>query len=346
MAINVSKPEIRVGIAGFDHVYLASSGITTVANDPHATLTMLAHRDARYVAPLAADVGARFSPVLTDVLDAEIDLLVTACATRDNAALVAEAARRGIAVVSVKPFAMDRSSADDVVAAVDESGSIFIGADAGWRLQPAMQLLKRWIDDGTVGGVRSVLGVFRAPLPDVQWLSPRETGRSWWLDPENVFGGGWLDHAIYFVDLLRWLGSDEIADIRGTVANLQHAAEALEDYGAAEMRLAGGGAVHIECGWTVASEPELLRELHVVGANGQAVWTTRGSLGVGTLDVTRLPSGETGWATADLRGLPVVSLVEHAIAAVRGETQPVASVHDARANLEVCLTFYERAERI
>ena len=338
--------EIRVGIAGFDHVYFAGSALTTVARDPHATLTMLAHRDPRYVAPLAADVGARFSPVLTDVLDAEIDLLVTACSTRDNAALVSEAARRGIAVVSVKPFAMDRSSADDVVAAVDESGTLFIGADAGWRLQPTMQRLKQWVEDDTIGRIRSAMGVFRAPLPDVWWLSPRETGRSWWLDPDCVFGGGWLDHAIYFVDLLRWLGNDEFAEVRGRVANLRHPTEPLEDYGDAQLRMAGGGVVHLECGWTVASESELLRELHIVGANGQAVWTTRGSLGVGTLDVTRQPSGEAGWATQDLSGSPVVSLVEHAIVVMRGEAQAVASVHDARASLEVCLAFYERAERI
>jgi predicted dehydrogenase len=161
-----------------------------------------------------------------------------------------------------------------------------------------------------------------------------------------VFGGGWLDHAIYFVDLLRWLGSDEVAEVRGRVANLRHASESLEDYGDAALRFVSGGVAHVECGWTVATGPELLRELHFVGASGQAVWTTRGSLGVGTLDATRRPSGEIGWVAQDLSVSPVVTLVEHAMAVMRGEVDAVASIHDARANLEVCLAFYERAERL
>ena len=172
------QADVRVGIAGFDHVYAADIVLTTVAKDPHATVAFLAHSDAQRVAPLARSIGAPFRDVLADVLDADIDLLVTACATVENAALVTAAARRGIGVVSVKPFAMDRASADGVVTAVEDGGGLFLGAEAGWRLLPSAQLLKRWVADGTVGPLRTASGVFRSPLPDVRWLSPRETGRT------------------------------------------------------------------------------------------------------------------------------------------------------------------------
>ena len=161
-----------------------------------------------------------------------------------------------------------------------------------------------------------------------------------------MFGGGRLDHAIYFVDLLRWLSDDEFEGIRGRISNLQHKTEPLEDYGDAQMRMWRGGMVHLECGWTVTDGTGILRELHITGVNGQAVWTTRGSLGVGGLEVTQRSPGGSGWVTPDLRAARVVPVVEHAIAVLRGEAEVVASVHDARANLEACLAFYERAERV
>ena len=59
-------------------------------------------------------------------------------------------------------------------------------------------------------------------------------------------GGGWLDHAIYYIDMLRWLFDSEVVRVSGEISNLKHPTEALEDFGVGNLVFDGSIRTQLE----------------------------------------------------------------------------------------------------
>ena len=169
---------IRVGIAGFDHFFAGLGAVRELARDPDAELVILAHHDAERARQTAEQSGAQWTTNYTDVVNADIDLLITACPTSQNADLVIAAANQGKHILSVKPFAMNLAEADSIVAAVKRAGVRFMSFDASWRFNPLYQQVKRWLDAGELGRPLSAFCLLRSSLPAFVWFgNPYEAGR-------------------------------------------------------------------------------------------------------------------------------------------------------------------------
>ena len=340
---------IRVGMAGMDHFFAALSALPALAQSPHARLEIVAHRDGGR----AREVAQRFNAHATTdyqsvVASDDVDLVITACPTSENAALCVEAARRGKHILSVKPFAMNLTEADAILDAVRRAGVHFMSFDSNGRVSPRQQQFKTWIKEGRLGRPISAFCLLRSAMPEIAWMgAPLVRARTWWMDPSQVPGGGWIDHAIYEIDFLRWLLDDEVERISGETANLKHLDEPLEDFGVAVVKMKSGFVATVEVTWT-AEFSGLVMSTHLVGTGGQVL---EQSVMTGTLPTFKMDTRLQRIEYADpILGWQEVtpparegSLVTHMVDVIRGEASPVADGSDARANLAACLAFYQAA---
>ena len=330
---------IRVGIAGFDHFYAGLGALKALKEDPNVTLVIAAHNDLDRLREAVAPLEPKLTTNYREVVDADIDLLITACPTSQNADLVIAAAEQGKHVVSGKPFAMNLEEADRIVAAVKKAGTRFASFDASYRLNPQYQQYREWINGEELGRPISTFCMMRSVLPEWLWFGdPYVMGRSWWLDAAQSPGGGWIDHSIYFIDMLRWLFGSEVVRVSGELSNLKHTEEALEDFGVANMVFENGAVATIEVTWSVEQGGGALA-FHLVGTNGQLL--SDSAAGTTTIRRINFPGGD-GWQNIEPtpeRG----DMTDHMLAVLRGEAELVSNEDDSRATLAACLAFYEAA---
>ena len=343
----MSKP-IRIGIAGFDHFFAALGAVREIEQDPNAQLVVAAHHDLDRIKPLAEKNGATATSDYRSVVDADIDLLITACPTSQNADLVIAAAQQGKHILSVKPFAMNLAQADAVVAAVEQAGVHFMSFDISWRFNPLYRKTAELLRQGAIGRPLTAFCLLRSALPAFVWFgNPFVAGRSWWLDPAQAPGGGWIDHAIYYVDVLRWLFGSEVVRVSGETARLRHPDEAQEDFGLATLVFGNGSVASVEVTWHVEGAG-MAMAFHLVGSDGQLLSDTS-MQGSGPnismknqARLIRFGEGSQGWQELDLPAAEG-SATSHMLAVLRGEAEPLANERDARANLAACLAFYQAA---
>lgn len=341
--------KIRVGIAGLDHFFAGLGAVEELGRDADAELVVVAHHDEARAQQVGEQCGARWTTDYRSVVDAGIDLLITACPTNQNAELVIAAANKGIHILSVKPFAMNMDEADTIIAAVKRAGVRFMSFDATWRFNPLYQQIKQWLGAGELGQPLSAFCLLRSSLPAFVWYgNPFEYGRSWWLDPQQSPGGGWIDHAIYYVDVLRWLFESDVARVSGEVAHLKHVDEAHEDFGVATFVFTNGSIATVEVTWHVEGSGMALA-FQLVGSSGEVLSeaTLQGTapqLSMRT-DLRRtLFAGTTpGWQSSDLP-TSQDGMTTHMLAVLRGEASPLVNEDDSRATLAACFAFYQAAQ--
>ena len=99
----------RIGIVGLDHWYVGLAAAEIAARDPGLELVAIAHRDPVRLQETATRFGARHAtPDYRSVaIRDDVDFVVTACPTSENADLVVAAANAGKHIVSVKPIVPD-----------------------------------------------------------------------------------------------------------------------------------------------------------------------------------------------------------------------------------------------
>jgi predicted dehydrogenase len=235
--------------------------------------------------------------------------------------------------MAIKPIARDLADADRVVAAVQGQKARYFPNDAVRRFTPANRQAKAWIDEGRIGDLLAVHNVFSAGLPR-DW--PDATVPGWFADPARAAGGAFIDHAVYHVDVQRWLFGAEVRDVTGMMANVRYKDLPLEDWGHAVLRFESGQMGSIEDTWT--SGPGAPREaIEIVGSRGSIINDTA----TGRMALTG-DFGLSGW----LQVAPPAAqsaYIEHVIRCLRGEEPPASTVEDARANLAACLAVYESA---
>jgi len=328
-----------VGIVGLDHWYAGLGAMRQLKDHPRADLVIVSHRDLEHARPTIEEAGAIVTDDYDEVVErGDLDLVITACRTAENVRLCSKAARSGKHVISVKPYAMSLDEAKTLAVAVKEGGVFFMSFECMGRLAGANNVYKQWIQDGRLGDPISALALMRGTLPIQVW--PQVYGRTWWLDPSQVFGGGWMDHAIYQVDALRHILDSEVVRVSGEISNMKHKEEPLEDFGVANMVFGNGCVATVEVTWS--TDPGAgIHAFHLVGSKGHLVSEPTIVPGkLFTVDMTQ----DKGWEQTEAPPRrSTVSLVDHILDCIEGRAEPVTGLYDSYRNLEVCLAFYEAA---
>jgi predicted dehydrogenase len=174
-----------------------------------------------------------------------------------------EAATSGVHVLVEKPLAASLGDCDAILAAARDGG-IKLGVISQRRWYEPVQRMKAAIDAGKIG--RPVLGVFTM----YSWRDPSYYQSDPWRGRWDTEGGGVLvNQSPHMIDLLEWLMDDEVAEVSGYWANLNHPSVAVEDSAVAILRFRNGGLGSIIA--SLSQKPGIYTKVHIHGSNGASV---------------------------------------------------------------------------
>jgi predicted dehydrogenase len=324
-----------VAVIGLDHWYTALPTLDILAKSENIELAAVCETDqSRWPdvtkrAPnvtLTADPEAIFT-------NANIALVLICTDTTQAPNLAIRALNAGKHVVSVKPCASSLAELDEVLAVAKTNNKFFGSFEGMQRLHPKATLLKEIIQSGAIGTPLSFYqlghGGLASPWPGQPGGSP-----SWWIDKQRSPMGAWADHAIYAVDLARFVfgadASEPIKLLGATIANRLHSNLAHEDYGVALMQL-GNVNLIIEDTWAVdsAAGGVGMHRMHVMGTKGNI-------LAEGSTWVVSNGEGKTVHNIPDVPFFNYEALVAH----LQSGTPLPFGPEDARATLSACLAVY------
>lgn len=331
----MSKP--GVALLGLDHWYAALNLAAAAAKADECRLVGVSHHDEAKAQQVAREHGADVATADYRTLLArdDVDIVVAMYSTEQNVPVCRAAAAAGKHIIGVKPMAMDLAGADAIVEAIRSAGVMYLPFESSHRLMSKNQQIKRWIDEGRIGRPQRYMQTLHCSLPQA-WPGSQSSG--WWIDPARVPGGGWIDHGIYAVDLVRWLFGATPGEVLGVVARRRQPALPVEDYGLATYTLSNGAIAIVEDTWT-AEQGFFFSRSEFVGSAGAILDETQTTGRI----VVRGDFGFDAWMALEQQRSAAGTVLDHMLACIRETCVPIATAEDARANLAACLAFYQAA---
>ena len=158
----------------------------------------VARTPAKAQAFAAAHGIALVSDYAAALADPRIDAVVLATPHTLHAEQVIAAARAGKHVFTDKPFALTVASAAAAVRACAEAKRV-LAVGFNWRYQPALQEIRRMVQDGRLGRLLHIEGNFNGPSV---YRFPRE---HWRQQPDEGPAGGMTGRGVHVVDAMLYL---------------------------------------------------------------------------------------------------------------------------------------------
>lgn len=151
----------------------------------------------------AASFASRYGLTLVNdyakaLADPNIDAIVLATPHTQHAEQVVAAARAGKHVFTDKPFALTTASAEAAAKACAEAKRV-LAVGFNWRYQPALQEIKRMLQDGRLGRLLHIEGHFNGPSVY------RFTKEHWRQQPDEGPAGGMTGRGVHVVDAMLYL---------------------------------------------------------------------------------------------------------------------------------------------
>lgn len=171
-------------------------------------LRIIAERDEAFAKETAQHLGI---PEWTDdwrrmVASDDVDLVFVCVPNNMHKEIALETIANGKHIFCEKPLARTAEEAQEIVDAVERAG-VTHGIGFNYRKAPAVQLIKRWIDEGMLGKLVGFRGSF------VQDWGMDESGALSWRFQKEIAGSGSLgDLGSHVLDMARFLVG-EISDV-------------------------------------------------------------------------------------------------------------------------------------
>lgn len=153
----------------------------------------------------------------------KIDVLHICLPHHLHAPVTIEAAKRKIHILTEKPMSIHYDDAKAMVEAAKEN-KVTLGVIFQNRYNPGSQLIKRMLDNGDLGTIKS-------GKLSVTWdRSDEYYQKSDWKGTWEKEGGGVIiDQAIHTMDLMRWFINEEIKYVDASISNRAHEIIEVED---------------------------------------------------------------------------------------------------------------------
>jgi predicted dehydrogenase len=130
--------------------------------------------------------------------DPAIDAIVLATPHTVHAEQIGAAVKAGKPVFTEKPFTLTSRDASDAVRAAARS-KVTLGVGFNWRFQPALQEIRKMLDDGRLGTLLHIEGNFCGPsvyrFPKSHWRQQRDEGPA----------GGMTGRGVHVVDAMLYV---------------------------------------------------------------------------------------------------------------------------------------------
>jgi predicted dehydrogenase len=189
--------------------------------------------------------------------DKSIDAVVLATPHRLHCEQIVAAAKAGKHVFVEKPLGLDAREADTAARACAEH-KVTLAVGYNWRFQPALQAIRRMIDDGSLGRVLHIEGNFCGPS------AYRFPKGHWRHDPNEGPAGGMTGRGVHVIDAMLYLAG-HIEQV--TAQSFRLAQDfGMDDTTSMLLRFASGATGYLG---TVIATPETWR-LQVFGSRAWA----------------------------------------------------------------------------
>ncbi len=295
---------------------------------PHIRFVAAATRTPDKAAGFAATHGLRMLPDYAAALaDPGIDAVVLATPHTQHTGQILAAAASGKHVFSEKPLGVDAAAAQAAAEACAGAG-VTLGVGYKWRHQPALQAIRRLIEDGPLGRVLHMEGNFCGAsayrFPKGHWRHDRDEGPA----------GGMTGRGVHVVDAMLYLAGP----IEQVTAQSHRLVQdfGMDDTTSMLFRFAGGATGYLG---TIIATAETWR-LQVFGSRGWAEVGDVEHLHTWELKLCRLdPEDVTRKARPEVLRFPPTSTeraeLEHFAAAALARRPLVLPGGDAVHNVAV-----------
>jgi predicted dehydrogenase len=224
-----------------------------------------------------------------------------------------EAASAGVHVLVEKPLAVSVEECDAMIRAARRNG-VKLGTISQRRWYQPVRRMKQAIDASKIG--RPVLCDFTM----YSWRDQSYYQSDPWRGKWDTEGGGvLLNQSPHMLDLLAWFMDDEVVEVCGYWANLNHPYVEVEDSAVAILRFARGGLGSIVT--SLSQKPGIYTKVHVHGSSGS-------SIGVETDRGATFIAGMTGIVEPPLNDLWTVPGEEALLAQYQAEDRSLFAAID------------------
>jgi predicted dehydrogenase len=173
--------------------------VTSVQGSEHLRFVAGATRTPAKAADFCRQHGIRLVDSYERLLGAhEVDAVVLATPHSQHCAQIVEAAHAGKHVFVEKPLGLDAQEADRAVRACAEQG-VTLAVGYNWRFQPALNEVRRMLEDGRLGKLLHIEGNFCGPS------AYRFAREHWRQDRDEVPAGGMTGRGVHVVDAMLYL---------------------------------------------------------------------------------------------------------------------------------------------
>lgn len=248
--------------------------------------------------------------------------------------------KNGVNVIIEKPMAMSMDDADAIVAAA-EKYNVKVCACHQNRFNPAVQAVRRALDEGRFGKLSH--GSIH-----VRWNRNRDYyTQAPWRGTWAQDGGCLMNQCIHGIDLLRWLMGDDVEEVYAQTAQQFHDYLECEDVGMAVVKFKSGALGTIE-GTTNVYPKNLEETLYLFGQTGTV---KVGGTSTNNIDVWEFAdkreedSAFQGFAevTSNVYGNGHTAVYRDVIEAIEEDRRPYIDAKAGRRALEMVLAMYQSA---
>ncbi len=321
---------VRIATLGMANWYHAYPFAKIVSETPGAKLIAVTDDDEQRLAWIRErHPGVAIRPDYASILDdPDIDAVIINAVTSEHADLAVAAAAKGKHVLCDKPLEINLDRANKIVAAFHNTKLVFAAALTR-RPRPINQMIRRIIQDGTIGEVLALIEVGRFGFPQ---SGPLTKAPGWYGNKALAGFGAFADFGTHEMDMACWLLGGKVKSVSGKLANLLHKVDEVDDYGIATLEFDSGAIATLESSWIT----------HGPGTNSLFIQGTKGSIALeGSLKVnTAALNWEVNDTSKEYMNVHGINLrvdgfrqvLENFVACIRGEeTVPYANLDDVIA---------------
>lgn len=178
------------------------------------------------------------------------------------------AANAGAHVLVEKPMAVTDEEAEAMIEAAARNGvKLMVGHNQ--RFFPPHVKAKEILQSGVLGRVLTFRTSFGHPGPDAWSIDGAE---SWFFRKPEAIMGAMGDLGVHKSDLIRWLLSDEVAEVAGFVGTQHKQGTEIDDNAAVLLRMKSGAMGTLVASWTYYKGED----------NSTILWCENGVMKIGT----------------------------------------------------------------
>ncbi len=205
--------------------------------------------DAAEAQRAAAETGGRASSDLSDAFADDIDAVIITTPNHLHRHHAIAALGAGKHVLLQKPMARTTAECDDILAAAKASGKT-LGIYMNLLDHPLFHDLRRMAHSGYLGKI----GLVSARLAHRGGLGWKGGEANWRSSLEKTGGGSFVQLAVHYEHMVRWLLCDRFVRVQAIVKNLACPHLEGDDLALAHLELAGGALADLQTSWCVEEE--------------------------------------------------------------------------------------------